>query len=119
MIKNMTDGELVEIRKAMPKYLNDMTLEQQSISQAVYAEQRRRYDEKKAAAFGEYNQEVEQAGYQVGDRVSYFARSMMGIGGLIVTGTVKKRKKYFVALDRNCQYQGKTAHLTKAWIREG
>jgi hypothetical protein len=109
-----TDDELVEIRKSMPKYLNDMTEDQKEISLAVYAEQKARFDARKAEAFADYNRQVEAAGYKVGDRVSYFARSIIGFGGMVVKGTVGKRKKYHVVLD--CEFNGKkTAHLTNAW----
>ena len=57
---------------------------------------------------------MEKAGYKVGDKVSYFARSMIGFGGITVTGKIGKRKKYYVTLDR--PFNGKkTAHLTNAW----
>ena len=112
--QGFTDTELIEIRKSMPKYLNDMTEDQQAISRAVYAEQKTRYDAKKTESFTVYNQDVEKGGYKIGDRVSYFARSMIGFGGMVVTGTVGKRKKYHVVLD--CTMNGKkTAHLTNAW----
>jgi hypothetical protein len=112
--QGFTDAELIEIRKSMPKYLNNMTEDQKAISQAVYAEQKKRFDEKKTESFTVYNQEVEKGGYKTGDRVSFFARSMIGFGGMTVTGTVGKRKKYYVSLD--CPMNGKkTAHLTNAW----
>lgn len=112
--KNMTDEELTAIRKSMPKYLNYMTDEQVEISKAVYAEQKRRYDANKLDSFQKYNQEVEAAGYKVGDRVSYFARSMLGIGGIVIYGTVAKRKKYHVKLDIPWNNKN-TAHLTNGW----
>ena len=110
----MTDSELTAIRKSMPKYLNNMTPEQTEISHAVYAEQKKRYDENKAKSYDEYNSEVENHGFNIGDRVKYFARSMLGIGGAEVTGTVKKRKKYYVKLDYPFNGQ-KTSHLTSGW----
>ena len=110
----MTDTELVTIRVGMPKYLNDMTGKQQSISQAVYAEQKRRYDLKKEVEYLEYNQTVEKAGYKIGDKVSNFVPSWTGCGGELITGKVGFRKKYFVQLDRPLNGK-KSAHLTKAW----
>jgi hypothetical protein len=112
--QGFTDAELKEIRKSMPKYLNDMTEDQKAISHAVYAEQKKRFDMKKELSFSVYNQEVEKAGYKVGDRVSYFCRYLIGFGGFAITGTVKKRKKYYVALDILFNNE-KTAHLTNAW----
>ena len=112
--QGMTDAELIEIRKSFPKYLNDMTEDQKAISHAIYAEQKKRFDAKKAESFTAYNQEVEKGGYKIGDRVSFFARSMIGFGGMVVTGTVGKRKKYHVVLDRAVDGK-KTAHLTNAW----
>jgi hypothetical protein len=112
--ETMTDDELVEIRKSMPKYLNHMTEEQVAVSKAVYAEQKKRYDNNKAASYTQYNQEVEAAGYKVGDRVSYFARYLLGIGGIVIKGTVAKRKKYYVKLDILWNNK-KTAHLTNGW----
>ena len=112
--QTMTDAELDGIRKSMPKYLNDMTEEQQAITHAVYAEQKKRFDAKTAENYQAYNKQVEAAGYQIGDRVSYFARSMLGFGGIYINGTVKKRKKFYVALDRPMDGK-KTAHLTNAW----
>lgn len=113
-----TDQELTDIRKGMPKYLNDMTPAQHAVSHAVYTEQKRRYDEKIAFERAEYNLEVEKHGFRVGDRVSYFARSMLGIGGISIKGTVGKRKQYYVKLDH--AYNGKkSAHLTSAWHKEG
>jgi len=109
-----TDEELTEIRKSMPKYLNDMTEDQKAISHAVYIEQKKRFDANRADSFAAYNQEVEKGGYKVGDRVSYFCRYMIGFGGVLITGTVKKRKKYYVALDIVFNNK-KTAHLTNAW----
>ena len=109
-----TDEELTEIRKSMPKYLNDMTEDQKAISHAVYVEQKKRFDANRADSYAVYNQEVEKGGYKVGDRVSYFCRSMLGFGGFSVTGTVKKRKKFYVALDH--PFDGKkSAHLTNGW----
>lgn len=110
----MTGSELAEIRANMPKYLNDQTREQQSISQAVYAEQKKRYGLKKDVEYMEYNQEVTAAGYKIGDKVSNFVASWTGCGGELLTGTVGFRKKYFVKLDR--PFNGKkSAHLTKTW----
>src|SRR3990167_4453828 len=94
-----TDQELIEIRRKLPKYLNEMTPDQKTISSGAYAEQKRRFDAGKAADYLNYNQQVEEAGYKVGDRISYFARSMIGFGGITITGKVAKRKKYYVALD--------------------
>lgn len=113
----MTDQELKDIRQSMPKYLNDMTLEQRTNCTMAYEEQKRRYDAKTAEIYEQYNREVEKAGYKIGDKVSYFARSMLGIGGMVVNGTVRKGKKYFVKLD--VSFNGKkTAHLTTAWQKE-
>ncbi len=113
-IPNMTDAELKAIRAGIPKYLNDCTPEQQSISQAIYSEQKKRYDLRQATETAGYNAEVEKAGYKIGDKVSYFARSMIGFGGILITGIVGKRKKYFVKLDQT--FDGKkTAHLTNQW----
>jgi len=112
--ETMTDDELTDIRKSMPKYINYMTEEQIAISKAVYAEQKKRYEDNKAASYQQYNQEVESAGYKVGDRVSYFARYLLGIGGIVIKGTVAKRKKYYVKLDILWNNK-KTAHLTKGW----
>jgi len=114
MYETMTDQELKDIRKSIPKYLNDMTLEQQQITRDVYAEQKRRYDTQKAEGIRTYNQEVEAANYKVGDKVSYFCRSMIGFGGITIVGTVKKRKQFYVSLDIPFNNK-KTAHLTKAW----
>jgi hypothetical protein len=109
-----SDAELKEIRQVMPKYLNDMTEDQKAISQAVYAEQKKRYDLKKEADTAGYNREVEKAGYKVGDKVSFFARAFIGFGGFTITGTVAKRKRYFVKLDR--PFDGKkSANLTNQW----
>lgn len=116
MYENMTDEQLREIRAAMPKYLNDMTEDQKAISHAVYAEQKRRFDSRKDESYRDYNREVESAGYKIGDRVSYFCRSMIGFGGMEVKGTVGKHKKYYVALDVPMNGK-KTAHLTKGWKR--
>ena len=58
----MTDQELIDIRKSIPKYLNDMTEDQAKISAEAYAEQKRRYDEKRKHDFSVYNREVEKAG---------------------------------------------------------
>ena len=116
-IPEMTDAELVEIRANMPKYLNGQTGEQQSISQAVYAEQKRRYDLKRDVEYLEYNQDVAKAGYKIGDKVSNFVASWTGCGGERITGTVAKRKKYFVKLDLPLNGK-KSAHLTKAWRSE-
>jgi hypothetical protein len=113
----MSDAQLAEIRKSLPKYRNESTPEQQALGDAVYQEQKRRYDEALAQDYAQYNREVEAAGYRVGDRVSYFARSMIGFGGIVVKGTVQKRKKYYVKLDHTFQGQ-KSAHLTKSWRRE-
>jgi len=62
---------------------------------------KKRYANKKMDAYREYNQQVEKAGFKTGDRVSCSARNFLGrIGGMtVVTGTVKKRGKYYVALD--------------------
>jgi len=110
----MTDAELDNIRKSMPKYLNAMTPEQQVITQAVYSEQKKRYDERRTADYEQYNSQVEAAGIKVGDKVSYFAVSMLGFGGIEIAGKVAKRKKYYVKLDAEVNGK-KTAHLTKAW----
>ena len=112
--QNMTDQELVDIRKAMPKYLNDMTEEQRITSHEVYAEQKRRFDAEKIKSYAVYNRKVEAAGYKVGDKVSYFARSMIGFEGITITGKVAKRKKYYVALDMEVNGK-KSAHLTNTW----
>ena len=110
----MTDKELTAIRAGIPKYLNGQTGEQQSISQAVYAEQKQRYDLKREVEYLEYNREVEKAGYKIGDKVSNFVASWTGCGGELITGKVGFRKKYFVKLDR--PFNGKkSTHLTKAW----
>jgi len=114
MYEETTDQELKDIRESIPKYLNDMTLEQQQITQDVYAEQRRRYDTKRTEEIKTYNQEVETANYKIGNKVSYFCRSFIGFGGITITGTVKKRKQYYVSLDIPFNNK-KTAHLTKAW----
>lgn len=117
MYAEMTSEQLTNIKKSMPKYLNDMTEEQKATSHAVYAEQKRRFDAKQAEDVAGYNAEVEKAGYKVGDKVSYFARSMMGFGGILITGEVAKRKKYYVALA--VPFNGKkSAHLTNAWKKE-
>ena len=113
----MTDTELVTIRAGMPKYLNDMTGEQQSISQAVYAEQKNRYETAKKADCIAYNQQVEDAGYKVGDRIDTFIPSWTGCGGERLTGRVGKGKKYLVILD--VPFNGiKRMHLTKAWKKK-
>jgi hypothetical protein len=113
-IQAMTDDELRNVRTNMPKYLNDMTDEQKELSRTVYAEQKKRYDVNLEKEYREYNDQVEKAGYKIGDKVSYFARLMLGIGGVVVKGTVAKRKKYYVKLD--VEFNGKkTAHLTNAW----
>lgn len=112
--QGFTDDELTEIRKFIPKYLNDMTEDQKAISNAVYAEQKKRFDAKKAEGFADYNQQVEKGGYKIGDRVSFFARSMIGFGGMVITGTVGKRKKFYVALDHPMNGK-KSTHLTNAW----
>jgi hypothetical protein len=112
--QTMTDEELKEARKVLPRYLNEGTEEQAALHLAIYHEQKRRYDVKQATETTEYNRQVEAAGYKVGDKVSYFAVSMLGIGGMTVCGTVAKRKKYYVKLDGSFNGQ-KTAHLTKAW----
>ncbi|MDP2218492.1 MAG: hypothetical protein Q8J68_14540 [Methanolobus sp.] len=71
-------------------------------------------EEEKEKACLEYNQQVEAAGYGAGDKVSCFVASWTGCGGELITGTVAKRKKYYVALD--VPFNGKkSAHLTKAW----
>ena len=109
-----TDTELTAIRKSIPRYLNEMTGEQQVISQAVYAEQKQRYDKKKTLNCQSYNRRVKDAGYKVGDRVSLFTASWAGWGGELLTGKVAFRKKYFVKLDT--PFNGKkSAHLTGAW----
>lgn len=116
-LPEMTDAKLAEIRANMPKYLNEQTGEQQSISQAVYAEQKRHFDLKRDIEYMEYNRDVEIAGYKTGDRVSRFITSWTGCGGELLTGTVGFRKKYFVKLDK--PFNGKkSAHLTKAWRTE-
>lgn len=116
MYEIMTDDELLAIRKSIPKHLNDMTLDQQKITHEVYVEQRKRYDIAKAEGIQAYNQDVEAANYKIGDRVSYFCRSLIGFGGITITGIVKKRMKYYVSLD--IPFNGKkSAHLTKAWAK--
>lgn len=114
MYANLNDNELKEIRNQTPKYLNDMTDEQKKISMEVYTEQKKRFDAEKEYSYQKYNEEVEAAGYKVGDKVSYFCRLLLGIGGIVITGKVAKRKKYFVALDHPMNGK-KSAHLTKAW----
>ena len=113
-IKDMTDQELVDARKALPKYLNYCTDAQRAESAALYAEQKQRYDEKKNADTAVEKKQVDAAGFKAGDRVNYFARSFLGLGGMLVTGTIGKRKKFYVKLDQ--PFNGKTtAHLTSAW----
>ena len=114
----MTDQELTDIRKTMPKYLNDQSEEQKIISHAVYAEQTQRYKAAKSENYAEYNRQVEEAGYKVGDKVSYFARSYLGFGGVVITGTVQKRAKYYVKLIDRSVNGKKIAHLTRAWKKE-
>ena len=114
MYETMTDQELKNIRKSIPKHLNNMTLEQQQITHNVYTEQKKRYDTQKTENINTYNSEVEAANYKIGDRVSYFCRSLIGFGGITITGTVKKRKRYYVSLDIPFNNK-KTAHLTKGW----
>ena len=99
-----TDDELTEIRKSMPKYLNDMTEDQKAISHAVYVEQKKRFDANRADSYAVYNQEVEKGGYKVGDRVSIDSQSKYsgmphpryrGRTGII---TATRGKAYVVAI---------------------
>lgn len=77
-LASMTDDELKAIRRNMPKYLNEMTPEQQELANLVYAEQTRRFK----ALVAEYNAEAEKVtGLKKGDRVSCFAPTWFGVGG--------------------------------------
>jgi hypothetical protein len=100
-VQSKTDSELAAIRKSMPKYLNDMSPEQIELTNIVYAEQKRRYDEKHNQEVNQFNIDAEKAGYKVGQRVKRFVSGLFGISGEVYQGTIVKQSGiYKVKLDR-------------------
>lgn len=84
-LTELTDVELQAKRDALPKYKNNMTPEQLAENDAVYQEQMRRYK----AVVADYNARAEEVtGLKPGDRVSYVAPNIFGIGTETYAGTV-------------------------------
>lgn len=54
-------------------------------------------------------QAMQAAGQHVGQRVSYFCLSMLGIGGYVVTGTIKRNRNGIAVIKFDCPQSGKTS----------
>ena len=119
-IENLTDEEITERRLALPKYKNDMTVEQSAESSALYAEQRRRYKERIKATATEYNKAATGAtGLKHGDKVEFYVPGLFGAMGLSekYQGKVIYDKKGRLSI-RTTFADGsgrKTFSINKAW----
>lgn len=60
--------------------------------------------------------EMQKAGATIGQRVSYFAPAMIGLGGMLITGTIKLNRNgvAVVRMDSKCNGRRET-EWTKAW----
>ncbi len=82
-----------------------------------------RRDERKAQLADHWKQYREaqavamaQAGQQIGQRVSYFCASMLGIGGYLVTGTIKRNRNGVAIIKLDRPENGKTStEWCKGW----
>lgn len=88
-------------------------------NRSVYAAR----DERKAQLAAHWNTVREaqdtallSAGQKIGDRVSYFCASMLGIGGYIVTGTIKRNRNGIAVIRFDHPQQGKhSTEWCKGW----
>ena len=81
----LSDQALEAERLVLPKYTNDCTPDQLADMHSIYTEQTRRYKTK----ISQYNEEATKAtGLKHGDRVSYFATGLFGLGGETYTGKI-------------------------------
>lgn len=56
------------------------------------------------------------AGAQIGQRVSYFCRSMLGLGGYTVSGTITRNRNGLAVVRLDRLYEGKRfTQWTKEW----
>lgn len=56
------------------------------------------------------------AGQQIGQKVSYFAMSLLGIGGYLVTGTIKRNRNGIAVIKFDCPQNGKmSTEWCKGW----
>lgn len=84
--------------------------------------QARRADRKKQLAeyWSKYSEKQEKAmaevGAKCGQRVAYFCRSMLGLGGFSVTGTLVRNRNGVVVVKLDRKYDGKTqTEWNKGW----
>jgi hypothetical protein len=115
-IEQMTDRELTYHREKLPKYKNDMSAEQLTRSEELYAEQLKRYQAKVA----EHNAAATKAtGLKHGDRVERFQASCFGMGGETYTGKVIYNRfgRLVIRTDRPDGSGKKTFPINKGWSK--
>ena len=116
-LKKLTDIELESHRENLPRYKNDMTEEQLTESDALYAEQTRRYKKK----IKEYNKAATAATeLEHGDKVTRLQVGLFGMGCAEYFGKVIYDKRGRLAIrTKQCDGSGrKTFPLNKGWKKE-
>ncbi|MDO9548158.1 MAG: LPD38 domain-containing protein [Candidatus Marinimicrobia bacterium] len=95
---SLSDEELKARREALPKYKNDMTPEQITEGDALYAEQHKRFK----VTVEEYNKAAtEKTGLKHGDEVEYPAQGLGGLGAETYRGKVVYDKNGYLSVKTN------------------